>query len=75
MTTKSNEQELVGYVRRSAKGTKLKLNISTMAFAEAKRYISQDGHEYVALVVDIERLKAVLSGERVVTSVVQEVRE
>jgi len=65
------ESELVGYVRRSNAGGALKINICASAFEKARRYVSQDGSEYVGLVISLDKVRAVIEGEREVTSVCQ----
>jgi len=61
--------ELVGYVRKSKNNGALKVNISVDAFNDAARYQSQDGHEYVALVVNLAKVQDIINNEREVTSV------
>lgn len=70
-TPKKPESELVGYVRRSRSGGALKISISADAFQRSRRYVSQDGHEYVGLVVSLDKVRSVMNGEREVTSVCQ----
>jgi len=65
------ESELIGYVRRSNAGGALKINISANAFEKARRYMSQDGSEYVGLVVSLDKVRSVIEGDREVTSVCQ----
>lgn len=62
---------LVGYVRKSNGNGALKLSISKDAFEEAERYQSQDGKEYVGLVINIARVQEILEGTRDVTSICQ----
>ena len=62
---------LVGYVRRSKNGNAIKLSISADAFEKARKYTSQDGKEYVGLVINLEHLKDVVQGFKDVTSVCQ----
>jgi hypothetical protein len=62
---------LIGYVRKSRGGSALKVNISAQAFEKAQRYMSKSGEEFVGLVVNLDRLKEVISGEREVTSICQ----
>ena len=69
--TGSVESELVGYIRRSHAGGALKINICATAFEKARRYMSQDGNEYVGLVVSLDKMRSVIDGERAVTSVCQ----
>lgn len=65
------QSELVGYVRKSKNGNALKVNISAEAFERAKRYFSQDGKEYVQLVVSLPKVTEIIDGSRDVTSVCQ----
>lgn len=62
---------LIGYVRRSKGGNALKVNISAHAFEKAQRYMSKNGEEFVGLVVNLDRLREVITGEREVTSICQ----
>lgn len=62
---------LVGYVRKSNGKGALKLSISKDAFEEAEKYLSQDGSEYVGLVINIARVQEILEGTRDVTSICQ----
>lgn len=54
---------LIGYVRRSNAGGALKLSINTSAFADCSTY--------VPLIISLNALNKVLSGERAVTTVSQ----
>ena len=65
------DSELVGYVRRSNAGGALKINICADAFEKARRYVSADGNEYVGLVISLDKVKAVIEGDREVTSICQ----
>ena len=71
MSDKQQESELIGYVRRSNAGGAIKINICASAFDKARRYVSQDGNEYVGLVISADKLRMILNGEREVTSVCQ----
>jgi hypothetical protein len=62
---------LVGYVRKSSHGGALKMSISAEAFANARRYASKDGKEYVNLIVNLAKAQEVINGDRAVTSVCQ----
>lgn len=62
---------LVGYARKSRRGLALKLDLGLEEFLTAKRYVGKDGKEYVALVVNLRGLQAVLDGKREVTGVCQ----
>jgi len=65
------QSELVGYVRKSRNGNALKLSISAEAFDSAQRYLSQDGKEYVGLVVNLAKVQEILDETRDVTSICQ----
>ena len=65
------ESELVGYVRKSRNGNALKLSISAEAFDDAQRYLSQDGKEYVGLIISLAKVQEVLDDSRDVTSICQ----
>ena len=69
------QSELIGYVRKSKSGNALKLSISAEAFDSAERYLSQDGSEYVGLVIHIAKVQEILEGSRDVTSICQIVDE
>ncbi len=65
------QSELVGYVRKSKNGNALKLSVSAEAFENAQRYLSQDGKEYVGLVIHLPKVQEILDGTRDVTSICQ----
>jgi hypothetical protein len=65
------QSELIGYVRKSRNGNALKLSISAEAFENAQRYLSQDGKEYVGLIINLARTQEILEGSRDVTSICQ----
>ena len=65
------ESELVGYIRRSNAGGALKINLCVQVIEKARRYMSQDGNEYIGLVVSLDKVKSVIDGDREVTSVCQ----
>ena len=65
------QSELIGYVRKSRNGNALNLSISAEAFDNAQRYLSQDGKEYVGLIVNIAKVQEILDDTRDVTSVCQ----
>ena len=69
------ESKLIGYVRKSNKGSALKLSIDAQAFSEAEKFSSRDGREFVALVASIPKIEEILSGDREVTSICQLVNE
>ncbi len=65
------QSELIGYVRKSRNNGALKISISVEAFESAERYLSQDGKEYVGLVMHIGKVQEIMDGTRDVTSVCQ----
>jgi hypothetical protein len=69
------QSELIGYVRKSNGKNALKLSISAEAFDSAQRYLSQDGKEYVGLIVNIAKVQEILDDTRDVTSICQIVNE
>jgi hypothetical protein len=62
---------LVGYVRKSNAGGALKVSINTDAFSDCSTYVTSDGQAYVPLVISLNALEKVLSGERAVTTLSQ----
>ncbi len=69
------QSDLIGYVRKSRGGNALKLSISKEAFDSAQRYLSQDGKEYVGLIVNIAKVQEILDDTRDVTSICQIIDE
>ena len=65
------KSELIGYLRKSNNGNALKMSISTEAFGNATRYKGKDEKEYVSLIVNLEKAREVMEGQREVTSVSQ----
>jgi len=63
--------KLIGYLRRSNGGGALKISISSEAFATAEKYTTQDGNEYVGLIVNLDKVQQVMQGDREVTGVCQ----
>ena len=76
-TTKNEESNdmntnlLVGYVRKSNAGGALKGSINNSAFGDCATYVTSDGQAYVPLVISLNALGKVLSGERAVTTLSQ----
>ena len=66
-----NNNLLVGYVRISNAGGALKVAINTSAFGDCSTYVTSDGQAYVPLVISLNALGKVLSGERAVTTLSQ----
>ena len=69
------KSELIGYLRKSNNGNALKMSISTEAFENAARYTGKDEKEYVGLIVNLEKAREIMEGQREVTSVAQIVDE
>ncbi len=69
------QSDLIGYVRKSRGKNALNLSISAEAFDSAQRYLSQDGKEYVGLVVNLAKVQEILDETRDVTSICQIVSE
>jgi hypothetical protein len=67
--------ELIGYVRKSNNGGAVKISLSTEAFENAARYTGKDEKEYVSLIINLEKLREVIEGQREVTSVTQIIDE
>ena len=63
--------KLVGYVRKSAAGSALKLSIDVEAFNEAEKFSTKHGREFVQLVVNLPKTEEIISGDREVTSICQ----
>jgi len=67
----NNETKLMGYVRRSNNGGAIKVSISEQAFAGAKRYEGANGEKYVGMIINLNKLRGLLSGEKDVTAISQ----
>jgi len=65
------ESKLMGFVRRSRNGGALKVSVAQSAFDSAKRYKTSDGTEYVGMIINLNKLRSLLSGEQEVTSISQ----
>ena len=63
--------KLIGYCRKSKGGQALKLSVSKEAFDEAETYKTKDGHEYVNLIINMDKIREIDNGQREVTSVCQ----
>ena len=66
--------DLMGFVRKSKNGNALKLSISTEAFDKAQRYTTNDGQEFVAMIIPLSRVQQVLDGLYKSTETGHEVR-
>ena len=71
MSDNEQSSNLVGYVRKSNAGGAVKVSINSDAFSDCETYVTSDGQEYVPLVISLNALNKVLSGERVVTTISQ----
>ena len=65
------KSELMGYVRRSNNGKALKISINTEAFNKAERYQTQDGQEFVAMVIRLDTIYQLIEGQKDVTNITQ----
>ena len=65
------KSELLGYVRRSNSGKALKISINAEAFSKAERYQTQDGQEYVAMVIRLDTIYQLIEGQKDVTNITQ----
>lgn len=68
-----NTNTLVGYVRMANAGGQIKVSINVKAFEDCKTYTTSDGQVYVPLIILQNTLTKVLEGERVVTTIFQQV--
>ena len=55
----------------SRTGNAVKVSISKDAFTNARSYLSQNGEEFVPLVINLSQLEQLISGEKEVTSISQ----
>lgn len=65
------KSELMGYVRRSNNGKALKISINADAFGKAERYKTQDGQEYVAMIIRLDTIYQLIEGQKDVTNITQ----
>jgi hypothetical protein len=65
------KSELLGYVRRSNNGKALKLSVSAEAFEKAERYSTQDGQQYVAMIIRLDSIYQLIEGQKDVTNITQ----
>jgi len=68
-----NTNTLVGYVRMANAGGQIKVSINVKAFEDCKTYTTSDGQVYVPLIIGTNNLNKVQDGERVVTTIFQQV--
>ena len=62
---------LIGFARKSKSGNAIRLELSKDAFNEAETYQSRDGHEFVRLILNIQKLEELLVERREVAAVCQ----
>jgi hypothetical protein len=55
----------------SRTGNSVKVSVSKEAFDNARSYLSQNGEEFVPLVICLNHLESLISGEKEVTSISQ----
>jgi hypothetical protein len=67
-----SQSNLVGYARLSKDKNSIKVSISKEAFDRSKTFDTPDGMKYVGLVINLNKLRSLLSEQREVTSVVTE---
>jgi hypothetical protein len=65
------KSELLGYVRRSNNGKALKLSVNAEAFDKAERYSTQDGQQYVAMIIRLDSIYQLIEGQKDVTNITQ----
>lgn len=68
-----NTNTLVGYVRKANAGTAIKVSLNVKAFENCETYTTGDGEVYVPLIISMNLLNKVLEGERVVTTIFQQI--
>ena len=61
------ESKLIGYVRKDRNGENLKVSIDAQAFAEAEKFSSRDGREFVQLVMNSKKVTEIIDGDRLET--------
>ena len=61
---------LAGYIRKDEDGM-LKVSINVEAFANCSKYKTSDGQTYVPLVINIQHIQRIISGERAVCTIGQ----
>ena len=65
------ESRLVGYARKSKEGGAIKISIDVEAFSESEKTLTDDGREFVSLVMNADKIQEIINGDREVTSVCQ----
>jgi len=61
----------MGFVRRSNNGGALKVSVSEEAFQNAQRYQTSDGKSYVGMIINLDKLRNILTGDQEVTNISQ----
>lgn len=67
--------ELIGYVRKSNNKDALVISLNVEAFNQAEKYETQDGNEYVRMVVRMDALHDIENGVKDVTCVTQIIQD
>jgi len=72
---RQSEMQLVGYIRQAhngafINGATITLCIDKKTFNKLTEKRTNDGREYVKLIVNSEKMKEILNGDREVTSIV-----
>lgn len=65
------KSELVGYVKKSNNGNALKLKILKSALEDAETVKGIDGTEYISLIMNLSKIKMIISDEHEITSLCQ----
>ena len=68
-----NQSKLVGYVRMTNAGGQIKVSINVKAFEDCTTYTTSEGEVYVPLIISTNALNKVQDGERIVTTIFQQV--
>lgn len=63
--------ELVGFMKKSDTGRSMKINLSMEAIESCETYEGMDGSKFIELVINFDRVRQVMRGEREVTSICQ----
>ena len=61
---KMSASKLVGFVRKSATGKSLKVNVNKKLFNEAGSYLSGRGEEYVSLFINLDSVLDLIGEQR-----------
>lgn len=63
------ESRLIGFVRLSKKGGALKIQIEKKSFNGCETYESADGKEWVQLIINLDKVRMMMLGEKEVTAI------